>query len=201
MVKRTVAYSPFKAALRAVRLSPSPPPVAPPPPEPEFRQLFADVVPLAVELRVQHPSPRPSPHPRQRPVHSPIPASHAEMAHAFDYFDAETVPPHFLRTGIQHQVLRKLRAGHWPVVAEIDLHGASRHQAEERLLTFLFLAQQRGQAVRVIHGLGMGSAAGAPVLKPLVRQWLSRHPEVLAFCEDAGGGAVLVLLRRRRQTD
>ena len=42
-----------------------------------------------------------------------------------------------------------------------------------------------------------------PVLKTLVRTWLMRHPEVLAYAEPRPGndGAVRILLKRRRKAD
>jgi DNA-nicking Smr family endonuclease len=53
--------------------------------------------------------------------------------------------------------------------------------------------------VRVIHGKGLTSPGGEPVLKGKVRRWLSHWDDVLAYVEApqhaGGGGAVLVLLR------
>lgn len=61
-------------------------------------------------------------------------------------------------------------------------------------------ARQLGQCVRVIHGKGLGSREGLPVLKQVIRTWLRHHPHVPAFCEAdearGGAGALLVLLRR-----
>ena len=53
--------------------------------------------------------------------------------------------------------------------------------------------------MRVIHGKGLTSPGGEPVLKGKVRRWLSHWDDVLAYVEApqhaGGGGAVLVLLR------
>ncbi|HEX7233924.1 MAG TPA: Smr/MutS family protein, partial [Nitrosospira sp.] len=55
------------------------------------------------------------------------------------------------------------------------------------------------RCIRVIHGKGLSSRNGEPVLKARVGSWLSQRDEVLAFCqakpEDGGSGAVLVLLK------
>jgi DNA-nicking Smr family endonuclease len=55
----------------------------------------------------------------------------------------------------------------------------------------------------VIHGKGLGSAGGQPVLKAKVRGWLAQRDEVLAFCQarakDGGSGALMVLLRPARK--
>jgi DNA-nicking Smr family endonuclease len=51
----------------------------------------------------------------------------------------------------------------------------------------------------VIHGRGLGSAGGEPVLRSMVHSWLEQHHEVIAFCaantSDGGHGALLVLLK------
>ena len=53
--------------------------------------------------------------------------------------------------------------------------------------------------MRVIHGKGLGSPDGTPVLKTRVRAWLQERTQVKAYCEappaQGGGGALLVLLR------
>jgi DNA-nicking Smr family endonuclease len=117
------------------------------------------------------------------------------MRHASGWFEAAESRPAFLRSGMQTATLKRLRSGHWPVCAELDLHGLTRYEALDQLAAFLQWARARGNTVRVIHGKGIGSS-GEAVLKQLTRSWLTHHPEVLAFCETSGGGALLVLLRR-----
>ena len=97
------------------------------------------------------------------------------------------------KNGVQLQVVRKLRRGHWPVEHELDLHGLSRAQAGPMLEAFLRdCAARRMKCVRVIHGKGQG------VLKHAVRNALADSGKVMAYCEappeQGGGGAVLVLL-------
>ncbi|HEY5366763.1 MAG TPA: Smr/MutS family protein, partial [Casimicrobiaceae bacterium] len=106
----------------------------------------------------------------------------------------------FLRKGLGSDVLVKLRRGHWSVQAEIDLHGHTSPEAHDALADFLLDARaHRARCVRVIHGKGLTSPGGAPVLKGKVRRWLSHWDDVLAYVEApqhaGGGGAVLVLLR------
>ena len=106
----------------------------------------------------------------------------------------------FLRNGLGHDVLRKLRRGHWVVQDVVDLHGLNREQARLALAGFLGLCAKRGACcVRVIHGKGLRSAGRKPVLKEKVRQWLAQRSEVLAFCQApvnlGGSGALLVLLK------
>lgn len=106
----------------------------------------------------------------------------------------------FLRDGLGRDVLRKLRRGHWVVQDYLDLHGVNREQALPLLAGFLASCLRRSlRCVRVVHGKGLRSPNREPVLKGVVRQWLARRDEVLAFCEapanQGGSGALLVLLR------
>jgi DNA-nicking Smr family endonuclease len=106
----------------------------------------------------------------------------------------------YAREGVGPDVLKKLRKRHWPVQEEIDLHGYTREQAREILADFLLRMNRRGvRCVRVIHGVGYGSAGGEPVLRGMVHSWLVQKPEVVAFCvagrKDGGHGALIVLLK------
>jgi DNA-nicking Smr family endonuclease len=110
----------------------------------------------------------------------------------------------YLREGIDRQVLRKLRRGHWIVQDHIDLHGLRVEEARELLVTFLNEALKGGhRCVRIVHGKGLRSANGEPVLKKKVAGWLRQRDEVLAYCQslpaDGGSGAVLVLLKSRQR--
>jgi DNA-nicking Smr family endonuclease len=121
-----------------------------------------------------------------------------------DDFDAESLLDtddalSYRRDGIGPEVVRKLRRGVWVVQAELDLHGARRDEARERLTRFIAKAGAHGlRCVRVIHGKGNGSPGREPVLKSKVQSWLAQKAQVLAFVQarasDGGGGALLVLL-------
>nr|WP_199066155.1 Smr/MutS family protein [Chromobacterium sp. ASV5] len=175
-------------------------------PEPDFRQLFADVKPLKPDSRHHPQPPKPSPRPR-KPSRGPALSGHVEQAlllHQVGWFEPAHTLHQFARPGMPSLTLKRLRAGNWPICAQLDLHGLDRYQAQDALAVFLHRAQRDGVCVRVIHGKGFGSQ-GEPVLKKMVRSWLQHHPEVLAFCEtcDAmgGDGALLVLLRRGARRD
>ena len=108
----------------------------------------------------------------------------------------------FARPGVQHNVMRKFRRGQYAVEAELDLHRLTATEAREQLAAFLRTAGAQGRrCVQVIHGKGLGSAGGLPVLKTKVNHWLRQWDEVLAFCsaqpKDGGTGAVYVLLKRK----
>jgi len=107
----------------------------------------------------------------------------------------------YVRPGLQHAVVRKLRRGQFAVEAELDLHGFIGPQARSALDKFLRDARALGKrCVRVIHGKGRRSQGKLPVLKGKVNAWLRQKDDVMAFCtavpRDGGAGAVYVLLRR-----
>lgn len=107
----------------------------------------------------------------------------------------------FQRPGIQHRIVRKLRAGQYRIASELDLHGLNAKQAKQTLLEFLHEVHPGiGECVRIIHGKGNRSSHKGPVIKTKVNNWLRQHDRVLAFHSarpvDGGTGAIYVLLRR-----
>ena len=106
----------------------------------------------------------------------------------------------FRRPGIGVEITRRLRAGHWSIQRQLDLHGLRVDEAREALGEFIRLAHRTGmRCVRVVHGKGLGSPGKNPVLKSRVQRWLVQKSEVLAFVQarpmDGGAGALLVLLQ------
>jgi DNA-nicking Smr family endonuclease len=108
----------------------------------------------------------------------------------------------FRRPGLSERIFRQLRRGRFSIEAEADLHGLTVDEAKLVLREFICESADYGLGcVRVIHGKGLGSGPGGPVLKGNVQRWLAQWDEVLAFVtarvRDGGSGAVYVLLRRR----
>ena len=106
----------------------------------------------------------------------------------------------YVRPGMPHQTLRRLRRAHWGIQHNLDLHGCTREEARQQLIAFLdHCTQRKMRCVRVIHGKGLSSKNREPVLKSRIGNWLMQRTDVLAFCqakpEDGGGGAVLILLK------
>jgi DNA-nicking Smr family endonuclease len=79
--------------------------------------------------------------------------------------------------------------------------------AKVALTQFIIESVRKGRrAVLVVHGRGLRSPGGQPILKHATAQWLSHGTiggYVLAFAtapaSDGGTGAVSVLLRRERK--
>jgi DNA-nicking Smr family endonuclease len=102
--------------------------------------------------------------------------------------------------GVGPDVVKKLRKRHWQVEDELDLHGLTRDLARRLVDAFIRRSTRQGvRCVRIIHGIGYGSAGGEPVLRGMVHSWLVQTADTVAFCaagrSDGGHGALIVLLR------
>jgi DNA-nicking Smr family endonuclease len=107
----------------------------------------------------------------------------------------------YRRDNLPPRMFQRLKKGQYSVQDELDLHGATATQAEQLLRQFLLEAHDHEHGcVRIIHGKGLQSDGGAPVLKNLVDRHLRLRNDVLAFhsapTAQGGTGAVLVLLAR-----
>jgi DNA-nicking Smr family endonuclease len=181
-------------------------PPAPPDPDDDalLREAFSGVSPLRDSGRVVHPPRRPTPVAAQteRDEAEVLKESLSqEMSVELMLESGEELA--YLRDGIDRRVLRKLRGGHWVVQDHLDLHGLRVAEARELLVAFLAEALKAGyRCVRIVHGKGLRSRSGEPVLKKKVAAWLRQKDEVLAYCQalpaDGGSGAVLVLLKTRQ---
>jgi DNA-nicking Smr family endonuclease len=170
----------------------------------DFRAALAGVEPLPEPRRLALPRPRPRPVPLQthRDERAVLAESLTGPLSLDDALDSGEELA-FVREGLGRDVLRKLRRGHWVVQGELDLHGMNRHHALFATSLFLRESGRRNlRCVRIVHGKGLGSRNREPVLKGLLRNWLQRRADVLAFSQapaaQGGGGAVLVLLRSTR---
>ncbi|HET9701847.1 MAG TPA: Smr/MutS family protein [Burkholderiales bacterium] len=172
-----------------------------PPPDDDtlLAEALKDVAPLPDHGRVVLPARRTQPLPYQtwRDEREAL----AESLTCAAEWDVETdEDTAFLRPGLDRQVLRKLKRGHWVIQENLDLHGMNRMEARLCVATFLGECVTRGlRCVRIVHGKGLGSKHRLPVLKAKVRYWLTQRDEVLAFCDarqvDGGSGAVIALLK------
>lgn len=183
----------------------------PPPPDEDsdaldlLREALRDVTPIKPPDRVRHPPRRIAAVPLQRlrAQQEVLADSLRDESPLEDGFESGAELG-FVRDGLSRQVLRKLRRGQWVVQGELDLHGLTVPAAREALVAFLKRCLREGwRCVRIIHGRGLRSTNGEPVLKSKTALWLAQRQEILAFCQarpiDGGAGAVLVLLKGRRE--
>lgn len=107
----------------------------------------------------------------------------------------------FSRSGLQHNVIKKLRQGKNPIEHVVDLHGLTVAQARDELLIFFSECESAGvRHALIVHGKGYRSK-DKPIIKPMVNRWLRAIDNVLAFHsaqpKDGGSGAVYVLLKKQ----
>jgi DNA-nicking Smr family endonuclease len=111
----------------------------------------------------------------------------------------------YAAAGVDRRILRELERAARPPEATLDLHGRKSREAEASLMAFVRGAQSGGRRILlVIHGRGLRSGEGGPVLRQMVHACLtegSLADAVLAVVAApprlGGSGAALVLLRRR----
>ncbi len=166
-----------------------------------FRSSVGQVKPMPQRDRLAPPAPQAPLTPRQQEEddRAVLRESLSDLFEV-DALMAQDPALSYTRAGVGPDVVRKMRKGHWPIQADLDLHGLRRDDARERIGAFLRQAEQRQyRCVRVIHGKGLGSKSQEPVLKSMVHSWLVQKDEVIAFCatrpSEGGDGALLVLLR------
>lgn len=147
--------------------------------------------------------------PRERKPLKPRPKEIETLAEE-DYFYVgsgmvswDEPPASFSKNGQGKNDLQRLRNGHYPVVADVDLHGYTQEEAQQVLNEFIEFTKRRGVCGEIVHGSGLGSSGYKPVLKNMTRRWLMQHPDVLAYVEPRAGndGAVRILLKRNRRFD
>lgn len=152
----------------------------------EFERAMTDVVRLPSDPRGRV----------QRVAETPVLRQADERVAA-----ADDVADDYAANGVDRRELRKLRGGDYTIRARLDLHGMTAVAATKSVRQFLDHSRHaRHRCVCIVHGRGLNSPHGTPVLKALVRQELRRSASVLAFTSaprsEGGAGAVCVLLRR-----
>jgi len=106
--------------------------------------------------------------------------------------------------GISRDNLKRLAAGRPPVGMSFDLHGMTRDASLTLLQDGIEQAMRDNiRALCIVHGRGLHSQDNKPILKHAVYHWLQEGPLahlILAIMPQtgSGGGACLVLLRRRK---
>lgn len=165
-----------------------------------FLSEMADVEPLKSDNRVSLKKT-----PRKEPRRSDQEPAGLAIEDVFS--DAEIIEDcpgilSFSRSGLQHNVLKKLRQGKNPVEHILDLHGLTVAEARKELQAFLGECEAVGlRHIIIVHGKGFRSK-DKPVIKPMVNRWLRAVDNVLAFHsaqpKDGGSGAIYVLLKKSK---
>ena len=169
------------------------------------QQLFALAVGPVTPLRDANLAPLKALAPEPLPLQLWLDEERALLESISDDFDVATLLDtddqlSFRRPGIGVEITRRLRAGHWSIQRQLDLHGLRIDEAREALGLFIRQSYKSGmRCVRVVHGKGLGSPGKTPVLKGRVQRWLVQKNEVLAFVQarpaEGGAGALVVLLQ------
>ena len=167
-----------------------------------FRAAIGEVKPLRKVVTPPPATPRPKP--RARMAEQDEQDARGEFARLLrDSSPLEAGDTaSYRRENLPPRMFQRLKRGQYSVQDELDLHGATVAQAETLVRQFLVEAHAHEYGcVRIIHGKGLQSDGGAPVLKNLVDRLLRLRNDVLAFqsapAGQGGTGAVLVLLSNR----
>jgi DNA-nicking Smr family endonuclease len=168
-----------------------------------WRRAMAGVAPLREHRREQSPHPDPPPHAGEgvrRAGGGRVEVGVGETIAV----DAPAVKPASPEnfSGVDRRTAERLRRGHYPVEARLDLHGMTQEEAHRALAGFIGGARAAGQrCVLVITGHGRTSGG---ILKAAAPRWLaepSLRAHVLTIAParppHGGTGALYVLLRRR----
>ncbi|MDT8425227.1 MAG: Smr/MutS family protein [Methyloprofundus sp.] len=163
-----------------------------------FLEAIGKVNPITADKHALTPTQKPKPYPKKnnQQIADKLTLQPTESVNALHAEDTLS----YTALGLQKNVLKKMRRGHYGLDAELDLHGLTSAEAKRELIKFLHFCEQDGcHCVRIIHGKGYRSENNLPVLKNDLNIWLRQHQEVQAFCstaqKDGGAGAVFVLLR------
>ncbi len=179
------------------------PPTQPPADDGDSDLFRAAIGPVRMLPETPAPPAKPKPKPRAKMAERDEAHARDEFRHALDATLLQAGDPlDYRREEVPARVLRRLRNGEYSAEEELDLHHSDARQAEALLRRFLQEARAAGLGcVRIVHGKGLNSESGAPILKNLVDGMLRKRADVLAFHSappaQGGTGAVLVLLARR----
>ena len=105
--------------------------------------------------------------------------------------------------GVQLKLMKRLKQGHIPWDAGLDLHGYIIDDARTELSSFIRECSIRQlRCVMVIHGKSNSVESQHALMKSYVNDWLRQMEQVIAFSsaqpKDGGTGALYVLLKRAK---
>ena len=166
-----------------------------------FEALVGPVKPVKARRRVPLRKPPPSPHARFTRADEQAVLKESLSSHPGEVGLETGEELVFRRSHVPLKVLKDLKQGKYSIQDELDLHGLTANEARIMLRGFMTDVLLEGyRCVRIVHGKGLRSGPGGPVLKVKLNKWLPQWDQVLAFttapARDGGTGAVYVLLAR-----
>lgn len=166
-----------------------------------FEALVGAVRPVKARRRVPLRKPPPAPHARFTRADEQAVLKESLSGHAAEPGLETGEELSFRRSHVPLKVLKDLRRGKYSIQDELDLHGLTANEARLMLREFIADVLREGyRCVRIVHGKGLRSGPGGPVLKARLSKWLPQWDQVLAFttapARDGGTGALYVLLAR-----
>lgn len=157
-----------------------------------FRELMRGTRQIKQDTIVHSP-------PRKKPSDVPPKRLLQEQVDNSHYFSDEFQPllnsdgpMRYVRPGVDHFELKKLRRGDYSPELFLDLHGLTQMQAKQELGALIAACRREHVfCACVMHG------HGKHILKQQTPLWLAQHPHVMAFHQapkEYGGDAALVVL-------
>ena len=162
----------------------------------EDRSLFRDLMHGTRQIKQDTIVHRPA---RKKPGEVPPKRLLQEQVDNSHYFSDEFQPllssdgpMRYVRPGVDHFELKKLRRGDYSPELFLDLHGLTQAQAKQELGALIAACRREHVfCACVMHG------HGKHVLKQQTPLWLAQHPHVMAFHQapkEYGGDAALLAL-------
>lgn len=169
-----------------------------------FRQAMRHVQPLRPSTKIQASSPKRN----ARPIASATTMATTATPHPglsfHQYLEPVTAHSHLSHhcPSLSASERKQLQKGQFALAPDaiLDLHGQTRHQAHDSLLSFIQYCQAQGYRYGlIIHGKSLHNPE-QPSLKNSLNHWLRELTSILAFCsakpKHGGTGAVYIRLRK-----
>jgi len=118
-----------------------------------FLESIGKVTPIKSDKRSIVSTQKPKPYPKKKSPLITDKLSSAQTSPVNALYAEDTFS--YTASGLQKNVLKKMRRGHYGLDAELDLHGLTSAEAKRELIKFLYFCEQDGcRCVRIIHGKG-----------------------------------------------
>ncbi|WON75933.1 DNA endonuclease SmrA [Serratia sp. UGAL515B_01] len=165
-----------------------------------FEQAMADVIPLSDRQQTLYLKPQ---NPIDKSARREARVLQLDNFLSTDFLDIIPcdITLEYKGEGIQQGVLDKLRNGHYPPQASLNLLRQRVETCRQMLFRFIVQAQQENlRSLLIVHGRGREDKSHPNIIRSYVAKWLGQFEQVQAFCRalprDGGEGACYVTLRK-----